>query len=172
MQCAFIFEVGAQRIVGCGLSGDAIAVGGGPAASRGRQSIVHLNSHAHMVHQLRHRVHLDAAASRGQLCRHVAPIVYRGAEVGAQRPIGGMRIGVGAIARSGMIPVLHYLCCGSGHASRHGVCSTRVLGTHVVIIGGLVPRGAQQGQDRCILWSLAIAARKQFVPCAAYSVVP
>ena len=117
-----------------------------------------------MIHQCCHGGFLSGGARAGELRGHAAPRVGGGAEVGAQRAEGGVGVGVGAIARCGVVPILHHLSGGGGGAPRYRPLAVVVaIGTQIVVVGALVPCGGKQGRHSRILRS-CVAALQQAVP--------
>ena len=130
-----------RRVVG--------AVVEGAAATLGADIIIHLYSHSHVVHQLRHSVDLGLAARTVQFVGHDAPVIVCGAEIGILRAIAyvavACHIAVAAIAGGGVVPIFHDLRRCRSHTAGHHILSVyRVVGAHGVVVGALVPRGGEQ----------------------------
>ena len=132
---------------------------GGGAAARG--TIVHLDSHSAVVHQGGHGVDFSRRAGRGEMDRHVGPVVGRGAEVGTLRAIVIVGVAVAAGALHGPVPVLHQLGHGGGHAARHRTfVGSAVVGAQVVVAGRLVPACRHQGSHHAMGRHLAVAVQQ------------
>ena len=119
----------------------------------GFRTVGHLVGNADVVHQGGHGVDLCRRACRRQGVGHLRPLVGRGAEVGRKVVVSVLRavhvtaaaVGVAAVARGGVVVVLHHLRRGRGHTARHRArCLAAVGGAQGVVVGALVPRGGQQ----------------------------
>ena len=63
-------------------------------------------------------IHLGRGARTGELGGHDAPKVGGGPEIGTAGGIVVGGVGVGAVARGGVVPEFHDLGHGGGHAAR------------------------------------------------------
>ena len=148
----FILEVALQRALRRSVEKAVVVVVLGAAATIGGQVVAHLVGHTDVVHQGGYGVHLRRAAAAVEGIGHIVPVVGSVAEVGALGAVGVVGVGMRAVASGGMLPELHDLGRGSGHAARDYlvvivVVLIFVLGAEVVVVGCLVPGGGHQGAD-------------------------
>ncbi len=133
-----VFEVVSQCRLGRGSS----RADGGSAAARG--AVVHLHRHAAVIEQRGHGGLLGGGACRREGGGHIGPVVGGAGKVGRQLPIIG-GVAVAARARGRMIPILHHLPHGGGHAAGDAVVALiAVVGAELVVVGALIPSGCQQ----------------------------
>ena len=123
----------------------------GAAAALCAHVVAHVRGHTDVVYQRCHGVNLGLAACRGQRVGHGEPLVVGVAEVGREHAVADASVvadvGVGAVARGGMVPVFHYLRRRRGHAARHGQLTVDgVVGAVGVVVRALVPGGRQHGR--------------------------
>ena len=149
---AAILEIIAQGVLGTGDRRRAVfrhrgpfgeSVGAAPADRR--RAVLHLYRHPYMIHQLRHSVDLSITARIGEAVGHAAPSVCGGAVVGAEGAVGRVDVRMGAPARGGIVPVLHYLRGGGGHTAHHRMVEEgAVVRTETVVQLTLPPLGGNQ----------------------------
>ena len=113
-------------------------------------TIVHLYSNTHMVHQLGNSINLSLAAPPTDGVGHEVPLVGR-VEVGALGTEVGRAVSVGAVSADRMVPILHHLSLGGGHATGDGMGLVGIgIGALLVVPWRLVPGGGHQ-RPHCLI---------------------
>ena len=136
-----------QGVLRRGNLGIAVAIVGHLSAT-GFHTIVHLDGHTAMVHQCRHCVDLSRGAAAREGVGHLRPLVGGGSEVDAEGTIVVLHIAVAASALAGVVPIFHHLGHSGSHTAGHGAFMLHiVIGTEVVVVGALIPRGGEHGGD-------------------------
>ena len=109
------------------------------AAAYGAATVHHFDRHTTMVGE-----HADGLALVLQRCLvkeggHQLPVIGRGAEVG-RIGVAMVGVGMGVLAKGGIVPVFHDLRHGGGHATDNGAAvAVGVEGAVHVVGGALVP---------------------------------
>ena len=139
---------------------------GGTAAAA---AIVHLHRYTDVVHQRGHSGFLGIGGGGSERDGHVVPIVGCRAKVGTQLPRTGMVVAVRAVACRGVVPELHELCRGGGHAARRGAVDADSGALQVVRVA-LVPGGSNQRGD-CIVYPRKVGGILHNLPAGGWLIV-
>ena len=141
-----VFEVQFEGLGGAG-AGPVAAFTVGAATADGGGAVHHVHGHAAVVGDGGHGIFLVRHAEVLEAVRHELPEVGGVAEVDAlPRQAGAAKgyIGVGVLSVAGVVPVLHDLGHGSGHAAHDGASvADGVVGAIHIVRFALVPLGLQ-----------------------------
>ena len=166
-----VFEILHQRRLRRGVHRHAIGV----VSTAGDRAVGHLVGHTDVVHKGSHSIDLRRGACTRQGVGHLRPLVGGGPEVGRQVVVCVLYtihyavagVGVAAVARGGVVVILHHLRRSRSHTARHRTLGLAAIGgAEGVVVRTLIPRSGHQRSHRRVQLRRRHSAVEQLAPCA------